>query len=154
METKLHQWLLLVNSYGFYVKNRNWFYSYRFHIYVTFRLFFAIYVKKIRIRENFHIYVIFYVTYITWRWKSRVNYTVSRMFYWYYSKTGCNGMGMCCKEKTMIGWRNVWNMRWRAPNQEVDQRGHGERLCKTIAKHVIWTGRMLWIVVVCYWTSW
>ena len=28
-----------------------------------------------------------------------------------------------------------------------DQRGHGERLCKKIAKHVIWTGRILWIVV-------
>ena len=31
------------------------------------------------------------------------------------------------KKKTLIGWRNVWNM---APDQEVDQRGHGERLCK------------------------
>jgi len=29
---------------------------------------------------------------------------------WYYSKTGCNGMGMCCKKQTMVGWRNVWNM--------------------------------------------
>ena len=27
-------------------------------------------------------------------------------------------------------------MRWRAPDQEVDQTGHGERLCKKIAKHV------------------
>jgi len=27
-------------------------------------------------------------------------------------------------------------MRWRAPDQEVDQRGHEERLCKKIAKHV------------------
>jgi len=26
----------LVNSYGFYAKNRNRFYSYRFHVYVTF----------------------------------------------------------------------------------------------------------------------
>jgi len=26
-------------------------------------------------------------------------------------------------------------MRWRAPDQEVDQRGCGERLCKKIAKH-------------------
>ena len=33
--------------------------------------------------------------------------------------------------------KNVWNMRWRAPHQGVDQRGHGERLCKKIAKHVI-----------------
>jgi len=30
-----------------------------------------------------------------------------------------------------------WNMGWRAPDQEVDHRGHGERLCKKIAKHVI-----------------
>jgi len=28
--------------------------------------------------------------------------------------------------------RNIWNMRWRAPDQEVDQRGHGKRLYKKI----------------------
>jgi len=27
------------------------------------------------------------------------------------------------------------------------RKGHGKRLCKKIAKHVIWTRRMLWIVV-------
>ena len=43
--------------------------------------------------------------------------------------------------------KKVWNMRWRAPDQEIDQRGRGERLCKKIARHVIWTERMLWIVV-------
>ena len=31
-------------------------------------------------------------------------------------------MGMCCEKKTLIGRRNVWNMRWRAPDQEVDQK--------------------------------
>ena len=31
----------------------------------------------------------------------------------------------------------TWNMRWRAPDQEVDKRGCGERLCKKIVKHVI-----------------
>ena len=61
METKLHQWFLLVNSYGFYVKIRNRFYSYRFHVYVTFLQ----YTWK-RIRENFHVYVIFYVTYVNY----------------------------------------------------------------------------------------
>ena len=35
-------------------------------------------------------------------------------------------MGMRCKKKTLIGKRNVWNMRWRTPEQEVDQRGRGE----------------------------
>jgi len=30
---------------------------------------------------------------------------------WYYSKTGDDGMGMCCEKKTMIGWRNVWSMK-------------------------------------------
>jgi len=25
-------------------------------------------------------------------------------------QTGCDGMGMCCKKKTMTGWRNVWSM--------------------------------------------
>ena len=48
---------------------------------------------------------------------------------WHYSKTGCDGMGTCYEKKTMTGWRSVWNMRWRAPDQEVDQRGCGERLC-------------------------
>ena len=61
--------------------------------------------------------------------------------------TGCDDMGMCCEKKALIGWRNVWNMRLRAPDQEVDQKGRGERLCKKIAKHTIWTERMLWIVV-------
>jgi len=56
-------------------------------------------------------------------------------------------MGMCCEKKTLIGWRNVWNMRWRATDQEVDQRGHGKTLCKNIAKHIIWTRRMLRIEV-------
>jgi len=51
------------------------------------------------------------------------------------------------KKKTPIGWRNVWNMRLRAPDQEVDQRGHGKRLSKKIAKHVIWTRRMLWATI-------
>jgi len=61
METKLHQRFLLVNSYGFYVKNTNRFYSYRFHVYVTF----LPYTWK-RIRENFHVYVVFYVTYVNY----------------------------------------------------------------------------------------
>jgi len=56
-------------------------------------------------------------------------------------------MGMCSEKKTLIGWRGVWNMRWRSPDQEVDQRRHGERLCIKIAKHVTWMGRMLWIIV-------
>jgi len=38
-------------------------------------------------------------------------------------------------------------MRWGAPDEEVDQRGHGKRLCKKIAKHVISTRRMIWIIV-------
>jgi len=51
----------LVNSYGFYVKNRNRFYSYRFHVYVTF----LPYTWKC-IRDNFYVYVIFYVTYVNY----------------------------------------------------------------------------------------
>ena len=50
-----------------------------------------------------------------------------------------------------MAWACVAKRRWRAPDQEVDQRGCGERLCKKIAKHVIWTGRMLWIVVDKHW---
>jgi len=71
METKLHQRFLLVNSYGFCVKNRNRFYSYRFHVYVAF----------CRIRENVYVKIFTctwfsalptLTTYVTWRWKSRV----------------------------------------------------------------------------------
>jgi len=65
METKLHQRFLLVNSYGFYVKNTNRFYFYRFHVYVTF----------CRIRENVYVKIFTYtwfstlptlITYVTW----------------------------------------------------------------------------------------
>ena len=28
--------------------------------------------------------------------------------------------------------KNVYNMRWRAADQEIDQKGRGERLCKKI----------------------
>ena len=34
------------------------------------------------------------------------------------------------KEDRLIGWRKLWNMRWRSPVQEVDQTGSGERLWK------------------------
>jgi len=37
----------------------------------------------------------------------------------------------------LLHLRNVWNMRWRAADQEVDQKGRRERLCKKIAKHAI-----------------
>ena len=32
--------------------------------------------------------------------------------------------------------KNLWSMKWRAPDQEVDQRGLGERLCSTTVKHI------------------
>ena len=32
-----------------------------------------------------------------------------------------DGMGTCCKRKAVIGWTNVWSMKQRAPDQEVDQ---------------------------------
>jgi len=44
------------------------------------------------------------------------------------------------QKKTIIGWKNVWSMKWRVPNQEVDQRRLGERLCKNTVKYVNWTG--------------
>jgi len=47
--------------------------------------------------------------------------------------------------------RNQWKLQFAFLTdvfrcQEVDQRGHGEMLCKKLVKHIIWTGRMLWIV--------
>jgi len=43
-------------------------------------------------------------------WVPRVEReTIIRWQSWYYSKTGCDGMGMCCEKKTVIGWRNVWS---------------------------------------------
>jgi len=50
------------------------------------------------------------------------------------SKTDCDDMGMCCEKKTMTGWRNVWSIKWRVPDQEVDERGPGERWCKKTVK--------------------
>ena len=49
METKLHQGLLLANSYGFYVKNRNRFYSYQFHIYVVFYITYVNYLHYVKV---------------------------------------------------------------------------------------------------------
>jgi len=41
-------------------------------------------------------------------------------------------------QKEDTDWvKKCMEYRWMAPDQEVDQRGHGERLCKKIAKHVI-----------------
>ena len=45
--------------------------------------------------------------------------------------------GLVLRKEDSDWVKNVWNMRWRAKDQEADQRGHGERLCKEIAKHVI-----------------
>jgi len=56
-------------------------------------------------------------------------------------------MGMCYEKKTLTGQRNVWSMKWMAPDQEVDRRALRKRLCKKIVEHVNWTGRMLWIIV-------
>jgi len=39
-------------------------------------------------------------------------------------------MGMCCKTKTKIERRHVFSVKWRVPDQEVDQSGLGERLYK------------------------
>jgi len=47
-----------------------------------------------------------------------------------YSKTGCDCMGMCCENKTMIGWRNVWSMKWRVPGQEKTWREIVEKDCQ------------------------
>jgi len=43
--------------------------------------------------------------------------------------------------------KKLWNMRRRAPDQHVGQRGRGKRLCEKIANDIIWTGRLLWIIV-------
>jgi len=61
--------------------------------------------------------------------------------------TGRNGMGMCCKKKTMIGWRNVWSMKWRVPDQRVDHRKLEDRLWKNTVRHINWTERMPWIII-------
>jgi len=43
-------------------------------------------------------------------------------------KTDCDGMVICCEKKTMIGWRNVWSIKWRMPCKELVQRKLLERL--------------------------
>jgi len=51
-------------------------------------------------------------------------------------------------------------MRWRAPDQEVDQRGHGKRLCKKIVKHINWMedamdhSRWKKTIKVGWWSGW
>jgi len=45
-------------------------------------------------------------------------------------------MDMCCKEKIMTRRGNVWSMKYRVPDEEVDPRGPGERLWKRTVKHV------------------
>jgi len=37
--------------------------------------------------------------------------------HWYYSRTGCDGMGMCCEKKMMTVWRNAWSMKLRVQDQ-------------------------------------
>ena len=64
----------------------------------------------------------------------------NRWQHWYYSRTGCGGMGMCCEKMMMIGWRNA------RPRPRGRQRGPEERLWKRTVKHINWTKRMLWIV--------
>jgi len=44
---------------------------------------------------------------------------------------------MCCKKKTTDLVKKCMEYEVEAPDQEVDQRGHGKRLCKKIAKHII-----------------
>jgi len=52
------------------------------------------------------------------------------------------------KRRQWLGEGNVLSMKWGVPGQDVDQRKLGERLWKKTARHVNWTGRMLWIVIV------
>ena len=70
-------------------------------------------------------------------------------------------MGICCEKKTLIGWRNVWNMRWRASDQEVDQRGHGQRLCKKNRQSrnlnredAVNRGRWKKLIKIGWWSGW
>jgi len=67
-------------------------------------------------------------------------------------------MGMCC-EKTLIGWRNVWNMRWRAPDQEVDQRGRKEVVQKdcqarNLNEDAMDHGRWKKLIKIGWWSGW
>jgi len=77
------------------------------------------------------------------KWRSKTQRS-SKTCSWPSRDDGMWNAALC---HTPTGRRSVWNMRWRAPDQEVDQRGRGERLCKKTAKHTIWTGRMLQIAV-------
>jgi len=61
--------------------------------------------------------------------------------FWYYSKTGCDGMRMCCERRQWLGEEmyGVWS--------GGCQRKLGERLWKKTVRHVNWTRRMSWIIV-------
>jgi len=66
-----------------------------------------------------------------------------------------HNLGTTAKQVAMV-WacvakrRQYWVkkcVKWRVPDQEVDQRWLGERLWKKTVRHINWTGSMLWIVV-------
>ena len=44
-------------------------------------------------------------------------------------------------KKDCVVWSNVWSMKWRVSDQEVDQGGLGDSLCKKTVKHVNWMER-------------
>ena len=59
-------------------------------------------------------------------------------------RLGIDDMILILQQNRLRWYRHVlrkedtdWVKKCRAPDQEVEQRGHGERLCKKIAKHVI-----------------
>ena len=56
--------------------------------------------------------------------------------YWYYSKTGCDGMGDVLRREDADWVKKCMPILWRDLDQEVDQTGRGERLCKKIAKYI------------------
>jgi len=45
-------------------------------------------------------------------------------------------MGMCCKKEDSDWVRNVWCIKWRVPDQQVDQRKLEERLCEKTVRHI------------------
>jgi len=141
----------LVNSYGFCVKNRNRFFSYRFHVYVTF----LPYTPK-RICENFHVYVIFYVTYVNYLRYVQVEIT-SNMWLLSRCKSTCTWINIAgCQSLAVVhSWHSQWMQLslYTAFSQSVSHCQHPQNCTLYHLMLEPWTSMDLdkWHASIAYW---
>jgi len=76
--------------------------------------------------------------------RSLLLFNLPHQIWWTHRWLAINTVGLnfqvalvwaCVAKRQMIGWRNVWSMKWRVSDQEVDQRGLGKFVQKDSHKH-------------------